>query len=194
MTLPRGFKAKAERFSIQFRTELNLRDVDCLDAFELSKHLNVVILCPSFFLGRNTKWENLCSSNSGWSAMALKNKYGDNLILHNTHHSPARQQSNIMHELAHIICGHEFDHIESSHEELFNLGLRVYNKNHEEEAETLGSTLQIPRSGLLKLLRNNSSREEVAKIYRASTQLVQLRINSTGAQKQIQRTQNFNRK
>jgi Zn-dependent peptidase ImmA (M78 family) len=191
MTLVRGFKTKAERISIQFRAELNLRDVDCLDAFVLSNHLNVSVLCPSHFLGHDTSLEKLCSVNSGWSAMTLKSRYGQSIIIHNTKHSPARQQSNIMHELAHIICGHEPDQLDSHYEALLRLGLRSYIKSHEEEAETLGATLQIPRSGLISLLQDNKTKEEIATIYGASTQLVQLRINSTGAQKQIQRSQKY---
>ncbi len=191
MSLKHGFKANAERKSLELRTTLNRTDIDCLDAFELSNHLGVSVFCPSFFLGKGALFNKLCSTSSKWSALTMENESGEKLIIHNTIHAEVRQQSNIMHELAHILCEHKLPVMEIEFDFLQNFNLRIFNEDHEKEAEILGSTLQIPRSGLLKLLQLNKSKEEIANNYKASLSLVQFRINNTGVGKQFNQRRNL---
>ncbi|RIH63442.1 ImmA/IrrE family metallo-endopeptidase [Mariniphaga sediminis] len=177
--LKRGFKAEAERISEQLRIELNVPIYDELCAFKLAKYLGVEIFIPRE-LGCSGHEEKKLLLESGWSAFT-SNKEGQYFIIHNNSHSPKRQQSNLMHELAHIIRKHEIS------EEIKNLPyfMRYYNPEQEAEAEYLGAALQLPRKGLLYHLKYGKSTHEIADHFRASYKMTNFRINNSGLKKQI---------
>lgn len=184
--LKRGFKAEAERISTNFRRELGLESYEPLCAFDLAKHLNIEIISP-VTLGLNLKELNLLMGNSekssGWSALTMVDRMKRKIILHNTNSSEARQQSDIMHELAHIIQGHEVIQLKKI---VLPDYMRYYDKTQEAEAEYLGSCLQLSRECLLwALTKGNMTKEEIATNYKASRQMVNFRINATGVKRQL---------
>lgn len=100
-----GFKKWADDTSVQFRKELGLKPQEPLCAFKLSEHLNIPILTPQLIPGMLDQHLDLLLGNSKdqWSAATVPISDIKNIILHNPTHSLSRQQSNIMHELAHVI-------------------------------------------------------------------------------------------
>ena len=86
-----------------------------------------------------------------------------------------------MHEIAHIICEHP------TANSGINGSLRSYDEEQEEEARYMGGCLQITRAGLLWALRRRMTKEQIAKHFLASVDLVRYRQNVTGADKQIAR-------
>jgi Zn-dependent peptidase ImmA (M78 family) len=120
---------------------------------------------------------------SGWWGLTMKNSANSHVIIYNTYQSPTRQQSTLMHELSHIICEHELPEpkIILDHP----LPMRTYNPNLEEEANCLGSTLQITRSGLLWALKREMTVDEIANHFLASEAMVRFRINTTAVNRQI---------
>jgi hypothetical protein len=102
-TLRRGFKSEANRIAVITRAELGLKPIDKLCGFKLAKHKGIHIYT---LLDFGISESDIHNYNS-WSALTLPNRVGDRMIIHNHTHSPQRQQSNLMHELAHIICGHQ---------------------------------------------------------------------------------------
>jgi Zn-dependent peptidase ImmA (M78 family) len=90
-----------------------------------------------------------------------------------------------MHELAHIICEHKVS------DEILNTGLIGFLRNHdvqqENEAEWLGSCLQLPRPALVWALKEKMNNGEIAEYFNASEEMVRYRINITGVNKQIER-------
>jgi Zn-dependent peptidase ImmA (M78 family) len=184
--LERGFKARAERMSNQFRTELGLEFNDPLCGFELAKHLDIEVISPEI-LGLDNQELNVLMGNqeesSGWSALTMTDHNNKRLIIHNTRASKARQQSDLMHELSHIICKHEIVVPEGV---ILPSYMRYYNKTQEAEAEYLGSALQLPRECLVwALTTGNMSKMGVATNYTASLKMVNYRINSTGIRRQL---------
>lgn len=184
--LKRGFKAKAERISNQFRAELGLDFNQPLCGFELAKHLDIEVISPEI-LGLDTHHLEVLMGNnkesSGWSALTMTNYNDKKIIVHNTRASEARQQSDLMHELAHIICEHEIVVPEGV---VLPSYMRYYDKTQEAEAEYLGSALQLPRECLVwALTTGNMSKNEISTNYSASLQMVNYRINTTGIRKQI---------
>lgn len=112
----------------------------------------------------------LTSQDCNFSALALIiNDY--RIIIYNGSHSLARQESDIMHELAHIICGHLGDCLQLSAE----IGLREYNYQYEQEAKWFGSVLQIPEKGLFKLAKDGYTTKQIATIYGASEEMATYR-------------------
>lgn len=185
VTLQRGFKAKAEKIAVEYRQALGKNPWDPLCAFDLAKHLNIEVYSATEFIKDIKFVESLSTTGkegSGWSALTMTTERNNRIIIHNTFHSDARQQSNIMHELSHIICGHQIED-----KRLVNLpiGMRDYNPLHEEEANCLGSTIQLPRSALTWAKRINMSEIEMASYFNASIEMVKYRLRLSGVLKQF---------
>ncbi len=108
----------------------------------------------------------------------MPTKITERIIIYNPFHSTARQQSDMMHELAHIICKHERKADEYDSE--LPVGLREYDKEKEEEAKCLGSTLQLSTPCLLWANKRSMSVEEIAEYFNASKDMVIYRRNMTG--------------
>jgi hypothetical protein len=180
-----GFKKWADDTSIQFRIDLGLNQNDPLCAFVLSDHLGIPIFTPQLIPDLKTEYVDqlLGNGKEQWSAATVPISDTENIILHNPTHSSARQQSNLMHELAHVICGHKVP------EEIVKTGLigflRNHNEQQENEAEWLGSCLQLPRPALIWALKKEMSNFEIAEHFNASEEMVKYRINVTGVKKQL---------
>lgn len=180
--LPWGFKAKAERISEDLRKQMNIHVCGRLDAFALAEYLNIPVISIDKIIGisegdlAHLKGQN--GFNIEWHAATLPFE-GTQFIIHNSGNSDVRQQSDIMHELAHIICQHKH---ENSHVNL-PWYMRSYNPKYEAEAEYLGSVLQLTKAGLFWKLKNQNSIELIAEYYNASNEMVKFRIAQTGAYK-----------
>lgn len=178
--LVRGFKKKAEDKSIYLRKENQKQDFERLPARTLAEILGVIIKFPRDVPGINkTTLNALCKSNAGWSAITLEEN-GNVLVILNPAHAPNRIESDIFHELAHLLC----EHTMSGFETLNGFPLRIYDTVQEEEAAWLGGCLHIPRKGLEWALRNRMDKIAISKYYVASLQMVEYRINSTGVKHQ----------
>ncbi|MER0438241.1 ImmA/IrrE family metallo-endopeptidase [Emticicia sp. W12TSBA100-4] len=170
--LIRGFKAEAERKSLQFRQALGLKKYDKLCAFELAKHLGVRVLSIWDLIPNDGK------TYDDWSALLMPNHQQKPIILHNPHHSEPRRQSDIMHELAHFIQKHpypSFDVLGCLPKEMV-----VINPIYEEEAKWLGAALQIPKDGLIWTIYQKMEVSSIANHFNASLQMVNMRINTLG--------------
>lgn len=178
--LQKGFKSQAERIALTYRQEQGI-PVHCfLDAFKLAEYMNIIVCgLDEFGHIEATKF----SKHEEWSALTMPNCLEQTVIIHNTNHAPVRQQSNIMHELAHIILEHRIP----EHYLSLNLpeDMRYCNELQEEEAVTLGSTLQIPREGLVWCLKQKMDNATIAEYYNASLEMVKFRINTTGVKQQL---------
>ena len=176
------FRFKAERISLLKRQQLGIGSNEKLCAFRLAELLGVTVVTPSA-LNMTSKDLHilLVKDKSAFSALVIPSKDGNFLIVHNSSHSPSRQQSNICHELAHIICEHKFSPFGVLND--FPLPMRTYDRKHENEAEYLGGCLQIPRKALVWSLDNKMNIEQIASYYGASQAMVRYRINITGLSK-----------
>ncbi|MDX2001489.1 MAG: ImmA/IrrE family metallo-endopeptidase [Chitinophagales bacterium] len=183
-----GFKSWAERKSISTRAEMGLSPHDFLCAFELSKHLKIPIFTPNDIDGLSK--ENLSNllgeGSTKWSAAVIVSGITSFCIIHNPTHSVQRQQSNIMHEIAHILCGHSL--AQANANSTLNTLMREYNKEQENEADWLGSCLQLPRQALIWSLHRHLGPKEISEKYSASIQMVNYRIGITGADRQFKRS------
>lgn len=176
--LRRGFKAEAERIAIKYREELGIHACAPLCAFDLAKYLKISIHpITDFNIGEELP-ETITGNNPEWSALTFATERGNQIIIHNSFHSIARQQSNIMHEIAHILCKHK----RSQEKYDFDIpwGMHEYDETQEEEAKCLGATLQLAKPGLLWARNRRMTIEEIATYFNASTEMVQYRRNMIG--------------
>jgi Zn-dependent peptidase ImmA (M78 family) len=182
--LKHGFKAKAERLAESVRQDLGISKFDPLDAYVLAGRLKVDIFTVDEVYGSQTdnpSYIKMSDPNS-FSAMWMPNSRGDKIIIHNDRHSPYRQQSNLMHELAHIIQCHTVP--DESAKLCFQLGLHYVNPLHEQEAKYLGGCLQITRPGLQWGLKNLGTLEAISEYFSASVDMVKYRLGISGVSKQ----------
>ena len=178
----RGFIKWAEEQSVGLRREMRIPVDAALPARRLAQHREVMVLgvedIPDFDICHVQRLLN--GDESSWSAFTLE---ADNrrFVVHNTNHSPARQESNIMHEMAHILCNHPRGKV-------LWLGpfcLRHYDLEEEEEAGRLGGILQVPRRPLLWLAREGLSVSQLAAHFGASEKMIRKRLNKGGVNRQL---------
>ncbi len=187
--LAHGFKAKAERIAVDFREELDFKVHDPLSAFDLAKHLKITVQNPIQAGLTKSEANILMRKGSGWSGLTLVNKDDQHIIIYNSYESPGRQQSTVMHELAHVICEHALPEPKIIANQI--LPLRTYDPVFEEEANSLGGSLQIPRAGLLWALKRKMTVSEISDHFLASEAMVTFRINTTGVNKQLSFTKKY---
>src|SRR5689334_9889201 len=104
----RGFKTWAEKLALEQRHMVALRSEAPLPATLLADFLDVVITEPRGIPGipESDLHYLLEVDSDSWSATTIT-RNGCTLIINNISHSNHRQESNLMHELAHILCKHQ---------------------------------------------------------------------------------------
>jgi hypothetical protein len=104
----RGFKTEAERIAVAARSSVGLSASSPLPARSLAKALNVVVMGPRDIPGipEPLVTQMLFEFARNWSGVTIPVD-GQTLIIYNSTHGPARQESDLMHEMAHILCEHK---------------------------------------------------------------------------------------
>ena len=185
--LRRGFKSWCENTSLAYRKDLDLEKEDPLCPFALSKHLNIQLINPTEVPNlKNDVLKTLLTDDSeSWSAVAISSN-NTHLIIYNSSHAKTRQSNDIMHELSHIIIGHKPQTIHHSPET--NLLLRDYDKGQEEEADCFASILLLPKDAVFKIKFSKIPEVIAARTYGVSIRLLQMRLNTSGANHVYQRS------
>ncbi len=173
-----GFKSWCERAAISYRNNLGLKNIDPLPAHILAQHLGVILKTPKEIdgLSKESLEVLLNGESKSWSAVTLS--FGaKNVVIYNPKHSAGRQSNDIMHELSHIVMGHQPQQMHS-----YELGLllRHYNAEQENEADWLAATLLLPRDILIKIKFAKMDHDTAARTYGTSKALVEMRINAAG--------------
>lgn len=182
--LKRGFKANAEKKATECRVNLNIHPCAPLCAFKLAQFLNISVYNATEFLKDDyeiRKLQGIEAEEYGWSALTMDTKSGNRIIIHNNFHNSYRQQSNIMHEIAHILCQHKVKELPVGVNLPF--GMRDFDKLQEEEAICLGATLQLSKPCLLWARKRNMTNEQIAIHFNASVEMVNFRMGMTGLNK-----------
>jgi uncharacterized protein DUF955 len=182
--LRRGFKSQCERRSVELRRVLALRPLDPLSAVEVARHYNVTVWRPHQITGipDGDIKHLLGPARDEWSGFTLRIE-SRHLVVLNSAQSPRRQNSVLMHELAHIILGHELAFAMFADSGDFTPS--TYDQNQEEEAAWLGGTLLLPRPALLWMRRQYLSDDEAATHFGVSPDLLRWRIRMTGIDYQL---------
>lgn len=180
MALRRGFKSEAERIARDVRVQLQKKPSDPLSPLELAELLGIEIragdeLIP---LERFRELEDL--QPGAFSACTLTPSRNRTVIVHNPLYPESRRNSDLAHELAHTLLGHELSRIER----IGNLTFLSCDGIQEEEAGWLSGSLLLPRPLLLKEVRNGQEATDIAMKCKVSEEMARYRIRVTGVQKQ----------
>ena len=180
--LDRGFKAKCERTSLSLRKDLGLNDYDAIDPIHLATKLGAKVWSLHDVPGLSTEALSHLSSAEGdeWSAITVVCD-GTEIIVPNPSHSPGRSASDVAHELAHLILGHESGDMFMSDDGFM---LRDFNDKQEAEADWLAGAILLPRKALEHIKYNHVSAEDVAEQYGVSEQLFEYRCRMTAVNRQ----------
>ena len=186
-TLERGFKAWSERTSIAVRKELDISVDDLLCPFRLAEHLAIDVISPKNIQGITDEILRPLLNDDpwGWSATSFKLN-GKSTVIYNPRHSQGRQSSDITHEIAHELLGHQPATVILSLE-LDSFCMRSFNQKQEDEANCLAWTLLLPREGLLRAGRKRKSKSEIAEQFGVTESLVTFRLQTAGVSRQINR-------
>ena len=175
--LPKSFHKRCEVISTELRGDLGLRIFDQLPSTQLAKKYKVKICRPDEMDMPQPAIDYFLQSDD-WCGVLFP--FHPPIIVHNPIQSPARYESTIMHELAHLILEHPPEGIYFAPDGTFS---RDFNSIIEAEAAYLGSCLQIPRRGLLWAVQKGMSNKEVACHFGASLEMVQWRQNAVNYQR-----------
>ena len=169
-----GFRRRCEAIATERRGILRLRAFAPLPAKILAADLGATIFTPEAVPHAEPDQVAVLLNSDQWSAGVIcKNPLW---IVHNPSHAPTRRESNLMHELAHILLKHKMVGFDPK------TGLPQRRDCDEDEATYLGGCLQIPRRGLLWAVQRKMQLPEIAAHFSASEDMVRFRSNMTGVQ------------
>ena len=180
--LRRGFKTEAEALTKEVRAELGLAKLDRLDPRQLACHLDIPVIGLSDLLeGLSGAQHFLSVEREAFSALTVF-RGNRRMIVHNDSHSPARQNSNLTHELAHGLLLHEpIPALDSV------TGCRNWNDTNESEAAWLGGVLLVTDDMAMAVARGRLSREQAHERFGVSEDMLRWRLDVTGAYKRVAR-------
>lgn len=189
----RGFKTWCENTAVGFRRDLGLDAVDPLPPRDLASELGVKVWGADEVPGvdAETLHTLLRTDPSSWSALTI-NAGQERLIVLNTAHSGARSASDLSHELAHLVLGHEPGRVDVSEDGL--LMLHSFDRSQEDEANWLAGCLLLPRDALLHIARQGWPPPDAAGRYGVSLDMLKYRLNVTGVNAQASRTRRRSRR
>jgi hypothetical protein len=182
----RGFKSQCERRSVEYRKQLGVNASGPLSADRLADHLGVTVWSVNDVEDLGT--ENLSvltdEADDSWAALTMR-MGPSHLVVYKPVSSSGRRNNVIMHELSHIILGHEL-----AQAFLMEDGSLVpgnFDQDQEDEADWLAGTLLLPRPALLSI-RTQSIPDEVAcDQYLVSREMLTWRARMTGVDYQLSR-------
>lgn len=165
------FKRCCEAIATERRQRLGLKAYEPLSADRLAADLDASILDLEAFPHLAGQFRNLLGSSNNWSATIVREDPIQ--IINNPNHTGARRESNLMHELAHVLLNHPMAKFNTAGEPLRG-------EQYENEATYLGGCLQIPRRGLLWTIQKGMTLYHISQYFGASEKMVSFRCNATG--------------
>lgn len=183
----RGFKAEAERLADRTRASMGLGPHDQLDIRDLAQHLKVEIV-PADELVDRAKLDELEKIQPGaFSAATFHLPDSRTVIVFNPLSDAARTNSDIAHELAHILLDHDVRELQ----QLAGYTFLTCDPEQEAEANWLGGCLLLPRQLLLREAHANATADSLAVKYTVSPAMARFRLNTSGVLLQAQRSRPY---
>jgi Zn-dependent peptidase ImmA (M78 family) len=162
---------------------MGLRPHDLLDIRQLAKHMDVEVIAADRLVdpARLEELERL--QPRAFSAATFHLPDGRTIAVYNPCDDPGRTNSDIGHELAHILLDHDVREIH----QLAGHTFLTCNLEQEEEATWLAGCLLLPRSLLLREAYTGTSAEAIAAKYQVSDHMARFRLNTSGVLLQARR-------
>jgi Zn-dependent peptidase ImmA (M78 family) len=176
----RGFKAEAERKAEKARVEMGKRPSDHVDALDFAIHVGAVVRRADE-LTSSEKLQTLEEIQPG-AFSACTFTIGDkHVIVFNPIASPGRTQSDIAHEVSHIMLKHNMKTVET----IAGLTFFTCDAEEEQEANWLAGCLLLPRRLVYLAARRGLRAPEISEEYNVSEQMAAFRLRTTGVLRQL---------
>lgn len=159
MKLEPRFKRRCEAIAVDLRHNFQLRPFDPLPAERLLHALNGEAITPDQIQNVSVASISHLNHHEDWSAGIIRRD--PLLIMVHPDHSAARRQSDLMHELSHILLNHPMIGFNAE------TGLPLRDARYEDEATYLGGCLQIPRLGLQRASQRGLTATQIAAHFEA---------------------------
>ena len=180
MALRRGFKSECERIAERVRAQAHLSTGAQVTPETLAEHLDVEVLAGDALIPLTGFKELHKLQADAFSACTFPPIDGRTVVVYNPLSSIGRRNSDVAHELAHILLGHELSRIETIGESTF----LSCDPQQEEEAGWLAGCLLLPRELLLWEVRRGRCAAAIAEKYEVSEDMAVYRIRVTGVLRQ----------
>lgn len=181
----RGFKSWCENTAVAIRRRLGVNPSAPLSPYELADRLGVSVWKLEEVTGLDQDTRAYLSSARGneWSAITVLVN-GVEIIIVNPTHSAARQSTDLMHELAHIIKKHDAAKVFFSES---GYALRTFDEKQEAEADWFAGALLLPRAVLEYCAYSHTPLDTILQDYAVSKTLYDYRVRMTGVNRQYRR-------
>jgi Zn-dependent peptidase ImmA (M78 family) len=182
LALRRGFKAESERRAEALWRDLQLEEGDRIEAIALATHLGYFVRCADELIDRQ-KLKKLEKIQPGaFSACTFRLPNRVDAIVYSPFAHPTRRNSDVAHEIAHLLLGHRLSRLER----VGDVAFLSCDAVQEEEARWLSGCLLLPRFALLHDLKQRLSHRTIAETRILSEEMVRYRVNVTGVLRQLQ--------
>jgi Zn-dependent peptidase ImmA (M78 family) len=177
----RGFKAEAERLASKIRIEMAKRPSDPLDAMALARHVGAEVR-PADQLTSRSKLEALEDLQPGAFSACTFSREARHTIVYSPLASTGRTQSDIAHEVAHIVLRHALKSVQT----IGGVSFFTCDADEEQEANWLAGCLLLPRPLLYRSVNRGLDAAAIAKAFNVSEAMAAFRIRTTGVMQQLE--------
>jgi hypothetical protein len=181
----RGFKTWCEQTAEATRRQRGMQPWEPLRARALAESLKATIVTPQDLPALPPDACQRLVSEHGdiWSAVTISATPA--LIVYNPAHSEGRQNSDLMHEVAHLLMEHAPGTVYIDPKS--RLALRHFDPDQEEQANWLSGCLLLPRAALLRIRQLGLHNELVCEQYLVSLKMLSYRMHTSGVNIQYAR-------
>ncbi|MFM9552642.1 ImmA/IrrE family metallo-endopeptidase [Streptomyces caniscabiei] len=175
MPLRHGFKAEANRLSVQMRRELGLHPASPLVPTRLAEYLMIPVKAFSSAIAEDPRIGRLLTTEREAVSALTVHAGPRRQIWVNDSHDLGRQNSSASHEIAHALLMHP------AGPALDLRGCRHWDGEIEGEADWLAGNLLITNEAAWSIARSGLSPEAAMLRYGVSRQMLTWRMNKSGA-------------
>lgn len=181
--MKRGFKTEAERRAQRLRLDMGLPAHARVPPAALAEHLNIQVVLADTLVNRADLEELERLQPGAFSAATFQLPAGPVIVTNPVGASPGRTNSDLAHELAHVLLQHAIRTVE-------RVGTWTFftcDPEQEQEANWLAGCLLLPRPLLLAAATAGKDAATVAAENQVSDQMASYRLNTSGVLLQVAR-------
>src|SRR5262249_12343856 len=179
----RGFKAQAERQALAIRNEMGLGPAEPVHAQQIAAHRGIEVRAADELIARSRLEELQGLQGNAFSGATFRLPSGRVVVVYNPLNDPARTNSDVAHEVAHIILEHPARTVER----VGGANFFTCDAEEEQEANWMAGCLLLPRPLLVKEMRAGGGAADIATRHKVSEQMATWRLNASGVLLQVRR-------